>query len=57
MSLQDRTTDLNLGKPRKNVVSGNVKCLRLDIPEMDKSAQVNLISSLHLFYASNYSPA
>ena len=51
MGLQDRTTDLNLGKPRKNVVSGNVKCLRLDIPEMDKSAQVNLISSVHLFYA------
>ena len=30
MGLQDRTTDLNLGKPRKNLVSGNVKCLRLE---------------------------
>ena len=29
LSLQDRTTYLNLGEPRKNLVTGNMWCLRL----------------------------
>ena len=39
MGLQDRATDLNLGKPRKNIVSGNVKCLRLE--EKDNKIKVS----------------
>ena len=39
LGLQDSTTDLNLGEPRKNLVSGNVKCLRLQT--QDRNNQVS----------------
>ena len=39
LGLQDSTTDLNLGEPRKNLVSGNVKCLRLQT--QDRKNQVS----------------
>ena len=39
LGLQDRATDLNLGEPRKNLVSGNVKCLRLQT--QDRKNQIS----------------
>ena len=42
LGLQDSTTDLNLGEPRKSLVSGNVKCLRLQT--QDRKNQISNIS-------------
>ena len=36
--LKDRTTELNLREPRKNLVCGNVKCFRLE--PQDKKTKV-----------------
>ena len=50
IGLQDRTTDLNLGKPRKNLVSGNVKCSRLEPQDKDFSAYAPQLFSNYIFF-------
>ena len=50
IGLQDRTTDLNLGKPRKNLVSGNVKCSRLEPQDKDFSAYAPQLFFNYIFF-------